>query len=209
MRVIPWSQVQDTELAQMARLIIWDNYDNRELAYHNWDHVESMYQYLADTNEPYDEALDWAVLFHDIVYDEKPEKEYRSMQVFADMVERYEGCTPDIWERDRVCKLIMYTVDHVVTQYPKSSAIVRADLHGLAKRLTAYKNFDKIMKESVALYGIDEITFAQNSEDFMRGLKLRVARNAVNDPDHGLFYMEVQDGCNATIKLAQIIQGTL
>lgn len=203
--VFPWSRVQDTPLASIARELI--SYNKCE--YHNWDHVVSMYQYLADTNEPYDEALDWAVLFHDIVYDEKPEKEHRSVEVFVEFVEMYEGCTPDVWERDRVCKLILCTVDHIATQYPKSSAIVRADLHGLTKPLTTIENFVKIMKESVALYGIDEITFAQNSEDFMRGLKLRVARNAVNDPDHGLFYMEVQDGCNATIKLAQIIQGTL
>lgn len=209
MHTVAWSQVQDTPLATVARIEIFTNMAATNLAYHNWDHVVSMYQYLADTNEPYDEALDWAILFHDIVYDEKPEKEYRSMKMFADMVEQYEGCTPDIWERDRVCKLIMYTVDHVVTQYPGSSAIIRADLHGLTKRLTSFENFGKIMKESMALYNIDEIAFAQNSEDFMRALKLRVARNAITDPDHGLFYMEVQDGCAATIKLSQIIQGTV
>ncbi len=209
MRVIPWSRVQGTELALHARLVIWDNSDHRELTYHNWDHVESMYQYLADTNEPYDEALDWAVLFHDIVYDEKPEKELRSMQVFADMVERYEGCTPDIWERDRVCKLIMYTVDHVVTQYPKSSAIVRADLHGLAKPLTTIQNFVNIMKESTALYGIDEIEFAKNSERFMTGLLDRVSRNIHVDPDNRKFYFRAGEGVLTTIKLAQIIQGTL
>jgi len=27
-------------------------------------------QYLEDTDEPYDEALDWVVMFHDVVYDE-------------------------------------------------------------------------------------------------------------------------------------------
>ena len=209
MRVIPWSQVQDTELAQMARLIIWDNYDNRELAYHNWDHVKSMYQYLADTNEQYDEALDWAVLFHDIVYDEKPEKEYRSMKVFADMVERYEGCTPDIWERDRVCKLILCTVDHIATQYPKSSAIVRADLHGLTKSLTSIENFVKIMKESMSLYNIDEVEFAKNSEKFMNELFYRQHRNADHDVEHAQFYHDACNGIMITIQLAQMLQGTL
>lgn len=209
MIIVPWSQVQDTELAQMARLIIWDNYDNRELAYHNWDHVQSMYQYLANTNEPYDEALDWAVLFHDIVYDEKPEKELRSVKVFADMVERYEGCTPDIWERDRVCKLILCTIDHIVTQYPKSSAIVRADLHGLANGLTSFQNFGKIMQESMSLYGIDEVEFSKNSEQFMTALLHRVSGNVSIDPDHTVFYFMVSEGIFTTIKLAQLIQGTL
>lgn len=208
MRVIPWSQIQDTELGRMARLIIWDNYDNRELAYHNWDHVQSMYQYLADTNEPYDEALDWAILFHDIVYDEKPEKELRSRIVFTDMIGRYEGCTPDIWELNRVCNLIMCTVDHVVKPEVKgSSAIVRADLHGLTKPLTAIENFVKIMKESMSLYGIDEVEFAKNTERFMTGLLHRVSGNVSDDPVHDTFYFMVSEGIFTTIKLAQIIQG--
>lgn len=205
---IAWSRVQHTELASMARLVIYDNSDNRELDYHNFDHVKSMYQYLADTNEPYDEALDWAILFHDIVYDEKPEKEYRSMKVFADMVERYEGCTPDIWERDRVCKLIMYTHDHVVTQYPGSSAIVRADLHGLTNRLTSFQNFGKIMSESMKLYGIDEVTFAKNTDTFMTGLLFRVCSNISIDPDYEDFYLAVAEvGITLTYKLARVIEG--
>lgn len=208
MRVIPWSQVQGTELALHARLIIWDNSDHRELTYHNWDHVESMYQYLADTNEPYDEALDWAVLFHDIVYDEKPEKELRSMKVFVDMVERYEGCTPDMWEQARVCHLIMHTINHTVhSDQFGSSAIIRADLHGLTNRLTAFKNFGKIMEESMSLYGIDEVEFAKNTERFMTALLHRVSNNVSVDPTHDTFYFMVCEGIFTTIKLAQIIQG--
>ena len=74
-KITPWSQVQYTELFQMARLVIYNNSDHRKLTYHNWNHVKSMYQYLSDTDEPYDNALDWAVLFHDIVYDNKSDKE--------------------------------------------------------------------------------------------------------------------------------------
>ena len=43
--VFPWSRVQDTPLASIARELI--SYNKCE--YHNWDHVVSMYQYLADT----------------------------------------------------------------------------------------------------------------------------------------------------------------
>lgn len=202
----PWSQVQETELAHHARMTI---YGNKNLDYHNWDHVESMYRYLADTNEPYDEALDWAVLFHDIVYDEKPEKEHRSMKTFVEMVERFDGCTPDILERDRVCKLIMCTRDHVVTQYPGSSAIVRTDLHGLTNGLTSYQNFGKIMSESMKLYNIDMVAFAENSEKFMRGLLSRVSANIIIDPDYADFYSSACDGIAYTISLSQFTQGML
>lgn len=205
---LAWSRIQDTPLALEARGLIELN-ELFGCAYHNLEHVESMYQYLADTNEPYDEALDWAILFHDIVYDEKPEKEYRSMKTFAEMVEKFDGCTPDIWERDRVCKLIMYTHDHVVTQYPGSSAIVRADLHGLTNRLTAFQNFGKIMSESMKLYNIDMITFAENSEKFMTALLHRVSGNITTDPDHRDFYLEVGDGILYTISLSEFVQGKL
>lgn len=136
----PWSQVQETELAHRARMTI---YGNKNLDYHNWDHVESMYQCLSDTDESYDEALDWAVLFHDMVYDEQPEKEHRSAKAFLDMADQYTGCTPNIWERDRVYRLILHTEQHVVTSCERASAIVRADLHGLTNKLTCEMNYEE------------------------------------------------------------------
>lgn len=202
----PWSQVQETELAHHARMTI---YGNKNLDYHNWDHVESMYRYLADTNEPYDEALDWAVLFHDIVYDEQPEKELRSAKAFLDMADQYTGCTPDIWERGRVYRLILHTVQHVVTPCERASAIVRADLHGLTNELTCYQNFGKIMSESMKLYNIDMVTFAENSEKFMTALLHRVSGNITTDPNHRDFYLQVGDGILYTISLSQFVQGKL
>lgn len=201
----PWSQIQETELAHRARLII---YGNHGLDYHNWDHVVSMYQYLADTNEPYDEALDWAILFHDIVYDNMPEKELRSGKTFVEMAASYEGCNLRPAEQAQVYSLIMRTVNHMVMPEVKgSSAIVRADLHGLTKRLTAFQNFGKIMAESMKLYDIDMNTFAKNSEKFMTELLYRVNNNVTTDPDHRDFHLRVNDGILYTIRLAQYIQG--
>ena len=202
-----WSRIQDTQLASEARGRIELN-ELVGCTYHNLEHVESMYQYLADTNEPYDEALDWAVLFHDIVYDDQPEKELRSMKLFVEMAENFDGCTPDIWERSKVTNLIMYTRDHVV-KHPSSSAIIRADLHGLTNQLTAFQNFGKIMSESMKLYNIDMVTFAENSEKFMSNLLFAVAGNMSVDPDHRNFYAEVCRGMALTTQLAQLIQGKL
>jgi predicted metal-dependent HD superfamily phosphohydrolase len=200
---IPWTRIQDAELAEMARDEI---HKNHHLAYHNWKHVDSMYQYLADTNEPYDECLDWAVLFHDIVYDNQPKKEYRSAVMFSDMTEKYSGCDLNLLDEGHVAALIMATENHSVT-YQGNSAIIRADLHGLANRLTTFQNFGNIMKESMSLYDIDEIEFAKNSELFMTGLLDRVSRNVSADPSHKTFYLEVAEGIFMTIKLAQLIQG--
>jgi predicted metal-dependent HD superfamily phosphohydrolase len=169
-----------------------------------------MYQYLADTNEPYDEALDWAVLFHDIVYDDQPEKELRSAKMFVEMSGKFGGFDLRPAEQARVYSLIMRTVDHaVILEVKGSSAIVRADLHGLTNKLTTYQNFGKIMSESMKLYDIDTVTFAENSEKFMRGLLSRVSANVIIDPDYADFYSSACDGIAYTISLSQFAQGIL
>ena len=204
-----WSRIQGTQLASEAR----GHIELNELAgctYHNLEHVESMYQYLADANEPYDEALDWAVLFHDIVYDEKPEKELGSAKKFMDLIDCYEGCTLNIDEKWFVFDLIMATADHICENGPNReylSRMIRADLHGLTNQLTAFQNFGKIMSESMKLYNIDTVTFAENSEKFMDELFFRVKKNIHTDPDHQDFYVKACEGILYTIELAQFIQG--
>lgn len=206
-KITPWSQVQYTELFQMARLVIYNNTDHRELTYHNWNHVKSMYQYLADTDEPYDNALDWAVLFHDIVYDNKPEKELRSVDVFKRMASQYREAQCGELDHVRIGRMILATVDHIVDD-PDVSAIVRADLHGLTNQLTSFRNYGSIMEESMNLYGVDEATFAKNNYEFMAGLRSRVATNTVLDPDHGQFYLDVANvGISLTMQLSQLMQG--
>jgi len=83
--------------------------------YHNNDHIEDMYKYLHDANEPYDEALDWAIMFHDVVYDTESEKEARSAELFFELVKEYCGCNLDTNGIDRVQFLIVETKMHVVT----------------------------------------------------------------------------------------------
>lgn len=209
MITLTWSQVQDTDLFKQARLKIISQAVPHGLTYHNWDHVRSMYQYLNDTNEPYDNALDWAVLFHDIVYDDKPEKELRSVDFFKRMTSEYREARCGELDLMRISSMILATVDHIVDQ-PDLSAIIRADLHGLTNRLTSFKNYGSIMEESMNLYGIDEATFAKNNYNFMAGLRSRVATNTVLDPDHGHFYLDVANvGISLTMQLSQLMQGTL
>lgn len=206
---LAWSRVQDTPLALEARGLIELN-GLFGCTYHNFEHVESMYQYLADTNEPYDEALDWAVLFHDIVYDDQPEKELRSAKMFVEMSGKFGGFDLRPAEQARIYSLIMRTVDHaVILEVKGSSAIVRADLHGLTNELTTYQNFGKIMSESMKLYNIDMVTFAENSEKFMAALLHHVSGNITADPDHRDFYLQVGDGILYTISLSQFVQGKL
>lgn len=204
-----WSKVRDTELGMAAYMQLYRNSENG-CDYHNVRHIVAMYDYLTDTKYPYDEALDWAILFHDIVYDANPDKELRSAKLFFEMNEAY-GAVSDkdmLWNIE---SYILATIDHTIrlTADDSECAIVRADLHGLANRFTAFQNFGSIMSESMELYDIDMVTFAENSEKFMTELLSRVSSNIITDPDHHDFHSDVYDGILYTIKLAQFIQGKL
>ncbi len=199
-----WSRIQNTELAKKAK----DKIESNSCDYHNLVHVKSMYDYLRDTNEPYDECLDWAVLFHDIVYDNKPDKEHRSAAMFSDMKEKYSGCNLPVNAEVSVEALIIATEKHYVV-YPGYSAIVRADLHGLTNPVTAFRNFNLILNESMSLYKIDELKFAENSIQFMRDLYKRVEMNMDLDSTHREFYKDVKRGIVSTINLSRILKGDL
>lgn len=181
--------------------------------YHNLLHVDQMYQYLEATGEPYDEALDWAILFHDIVYDKHPEKEKRSAAKFHEMQQIYRGCDLDINGIDQVQLLILETEMHLVTKecYLKgSSAIIRADLHALASKIQTIHNFVKIMDESLNLYGCTVEQFAGANIDFMVDLFDRVDENAETlDVEQRKFYHNVQDGINLTTRLAKALSEDL
>lgn len=208
-----WSKIQDTELATEAWKILDDSLND----YHNGWHVARLYEYLDKTNEPYDEALDWAVLFHDIVYDNQPEKEQRSAEKFVEMAQFHGGCNLDFIGKVKVVNMIQSTITHVV-ELPQHSAIIRADLHALTNPVDVVYNFISIMEESMRLYEIGEQTFAENSIRFMsgnplggedKGLYGRVQKNMETDPDHREFYKEVLRGIVSTINLSRIIKGDL
>ena len=119
-----WSRITDHDLAKDAVGAIKHYAESLGLSYHNYDHVLSMYDYLEKTNEPYDEALDWAILFHDIVYDKESEKELRSARMlkFNGSIPKY-GVDQEVqW---RAVLMIVATTDHVVSS-PELSAIIRA-----------------------------------------------------------------------------------
>jgi predicted metal-dependent HD superfamily phosphohydrolase len=205
-----WTRIANTELA-MAAISRMDTNRMLGCSYHNMHHIEEMYDYLYETNEPYDEALDWAILFHDIVYDEGIGKELRSAKKFVEMADgRFDGCNLRPSEQARVYSLIMRTADHVIApEVIGSSAIIRADLHGLTKPVDVVYNYMNIMQESMWLYKVDENTFAENSIKFMRNLYSNVEKNMELDPVHREFYKEVKRGIVSTINLSRIIKGDL
>lgn len=201
-----WSQILHTELADVVMERIYSNSDDNMLTYHNMDHIDAMYAYLAETNEDYDEALDWAILFHDAVYDNQPQKERRSAELFTNLVKTFDGCVLGDAGKERVVELIMSTVEHVVTK-PSMSPIIRADLAGLANPVTTYYNYSKIMLESKSLYNVTEVDFAEANILYMRKLKDTINSNWYKDTQHARFYTAVKRGIIQTINTSKMLQG--
>jgi predicted metal-dependent HD superfamily phosphohydrolase len=203
-----WSRIQSSALATDAYVIMCEN-EIAGCTYHNNKHIREMYQFLEDTNFPYNEDLDWAIMFHDIVYDNQPEKEYRSKIKFAEMVIFQGNCNMSIEFIAEVQSLIMATQYHneAMTTEPLKSAIIRADLHGLANPVKALSNFVKIMEESIILYNIDHKSFATNSIQFMTQLKDRVVQNKILDIEYDDFYDQVLTGIDSIIEYAKILKG--
>ncbi len=198
-----WSRIQNHRAASIANSMMLAN-EESGCKYHNLDHIKDMYEYLDSIHEPYDEVLDWAVLYHDVIYDNQPNKEYRSAE-FWKLVSSSFSDLHDISQS--VYNLILTTKDHLVTD--GQSILVRADLQGLADPVKTFWNFTKILQESMILYGIDERIFAENSISFMHDLRERVKRNVELDPTHQEFYEDVKLGIDSTINLSRILKGEL
>jgi hypothetical protein len=198
-----WSKLINTPVGYHAENIMRRN----KCGYHNWDHINSMFDYLEKNQYPYDIQLDAAILFHDSVYDNKPDKELRSGELFLDYCNMYTNYYNDILTND-VFLLILDTIDHSIK--PNSSdlsrAIIRADLHALRDGEQVLVNYVKIMNESMQLYDIDRKTFAKNNIEFMIGLRERCVKNSANDkPEFLSFWTDVCFGIDETISLSEII----
>jgi hypothetical protein len=198
-----WSKLIETPIGYYAENIMRRN----NCGYHNWDHIIAMFNYLEENNYPYDIDLDAAILYHDSVYDNQPDKEIRSSELFYDYCKMY----PDrfaITHQNTVHLLIMETIDHSIKKGSDevSRAIIRADLHGLADGETTFMNYHKIMNESIQLYNIDRKTFATNNIEFMISLQGRISYNIINDhKNYEHFWQNVLKGIDDTITMSQII----
>ena len=194
-----WSNLERTEVYYAVNHRLY----KQGHAYHNMSHVKSMYDYLEQTAEPYSLPLDIAVLAHDVVYDESPNKEFRSVQVLKSMsVNLPEDAVAEAAE------LIMATEKHLVTDI-RYSAIIRADLHQLANITTVIENYAKLTRESVRLYNCSEYDFAKNNSKFMYDIRHRVIKNAFTlDSAHRDFYLDVCTGIDLTLKFSAAILQT-
>ena len=196
-----WSKlIGDTPRTESSvQIVAKDYYDMNHCAYHNWQHILDCYQYLELANVPHNEELDYAVMHHDIVYDNKPDKELRSAEL---MLEWYPT-------RTAAYDIIMATADHKIAKRDLFSLnMIKADLHQLCDPVMATRNYVKIMDESVSLYGITAHQFATNNAIFMMNLQNTVFENMQIDGDQK-FWNQVRLGAEHTITISQALTKNL
>ncbi len=186
-----WSLIQKHPVAVQARNYIHKQTKELKLHYHNLDHVESIYSYLQDTNQDYSEALDWAVLFHDIIYDSAPAKEARSAAMFYTMaIDNDLTLATDQYKE--VVKLIRDTELHLVRQNNlNSSAIIRGDLSNLLSVEASDISHPLVVSELQELYGWTNTAIAEASNKFMFGLLLRLGQNILLDQQYKTTYEQL------------------
>lgn len=186
-----WSKLVGNTVGIVAE----DYYNKNACEYHDWSHIMDGYDYFEENKITYNEDLDYAWLYHDIVYDNKPEKEKRSKEL---MLEQNPS-------RHKAADILMATADHSIKGRDwQSIVIIKADLHQLADPAQAFRNYSKIMDESVYLYDITEQEFAQANRKFMSNLSKTVYENFQESGDP--FWRNVQQGVQLTLFLSEALE---
>lgn len=168
-----------------------DQYWRRYFCHHNWNHILDCYKYLEQNSVPYDEALDFAVMHHDIVYDALPQKEARSAEF---LIKNYPT------QINAVDPIMATEIHRIRNCGTRSRWMIRADLHQLADPKKSIKNYSLIADESMKLYNINFVTFASNNLNYMKLLKANVLDNYTVDLD--TFWLSVAKGIDITMDLS-------
>jgi hypothetical protein len=156
-----WSRIQNTQLAADAKAEY--NRDPRR-AYHNWAHVENLYWAAEHVyGFAYDEFLDKAILAHDVIYDDKPLKELRSGKWLLDR------CMEDGIEHS--FQHIMRTAKPAVTS---DNRMIMLDYARLRDRSLILLDREKFLDETVAMCGVDELTFTKSNLAYFESVALRL-----------------------------------
>jgi len=190
-----WSKLIDTPIGKVAKTL--HQLDKRR-KYHNWDHICRNIHHAKHTfNFEYDAALDLSNLFHDIVYDEHPDKELRSMITFAGIYEAMEP-TFDHNVYDSARALIMDTVTHENVR--NDERMILLDLADLGDPHQTKVNHGLIMDESVSLYNVDIAECARGGITYMSNLinTSKVNQSVSENTD---YWDKIINGINQTIHL--------
>jgi predicted metal-dependent HD superfamily phosphohydrolase len=164
-RTVPWTRLEDTPIwHECKRLYCLD----RKRSYHNFEHIRAMYDDAYTLGYKYDPWLDHAILAHDLVYDDKPNKEIRSVQDYATIFEdTYKRSLPS-----EVYNHVFKTVDH---EFSSDNRMVILDLWGFSDAERCSRNFYSIVRENTNMYADYK---PHMSADFLKTMYERLRKSS-------------------------------
>lgn len=189
-----WSQFEDTVMYEFVEDFM--SSDTRR-KYHNFEHIHTLYKHAWDLNIPYDVNLDVAILWHDFIYDEAPNKELRSISAFQNY--RYINNYNYSLDISKISELIHSTINH---KYCDDNRLILLDLYDLTISHATTKNYQNILLESQLLYDISEDQAMMGSYNFMSEFYRMMGYNALKEKDDKQQWYNIMNGIALTLDLS-------
>ncbi len=120
-------------------------YSESHRSYHNLSHIYSMFQLLDESELESSDDLEWAIFYHDIIYNsKKKDNEEKSAEVFK---KEFEGILNEE-NIGRVYDLIMATQHHEpIEDHSVSELLLDLDLCILSSDLELYQSYATEVRE--------------------------------------------------------------
>lgn len=142
------------------------------LTYHNWEHVERVVWHAQHTFEfPFDLPFGKAILTHDVVYDGKPQAEWRS----AEWLFENDGETAT---NIAATRHIMKTAGHEITD---DNRMILVDLGNFMYPKMTHEDFYKVMMESMNLYKAKPAEVTEAALEFLSNMRSNFADDRLSD----------------------------
>lgn len=189
----PWTKLADEPVFAAAKAIYQSDPRRR---YHGWHHVEALYDFAANKfGFEYDRDLDLAVLAHDVIYDDQPEKELRSAEWLRDQLGS---------EADKACDFIMRTVEHPVSEDGDNRMVMLDLAHFTEPDLLVYSR-ELVFLEYQGLHGIDRRTFLKGNAAFFEMMLSRYSDDRLADlpADERAVFVQIREGIARSIAISK------
>lgn len=130
--------------------------------FHNWAHVETLVWHAQHTFQfPFDWALGKAVVAHDVIYDTRSQKEWRSAQW--------------LMNNDTVSRTTFDAVGHIMKtdghQISDDNRMVLLDLGNFMYPRRTHEDFYRVYMETMNLYRRPPVEIIDRSIEFMTRLR--------------------------------------
>ncbi|WP_310621597.1 hypothetical protein [Flexibacterium corallicola] len=167
-----------------------------ENPYHNWQHITQMLRDADQIDLEFDPNLLFAIMYHDALYDGKPDNERRSASYAETMLGWH---TPSGVSIPKVKSLIMSTVTHSLSEQEEDPRLIKLDLMAIAipNRLKNYNQ--RVIEEACKLHNMQEKDLIPFRYKFLRRFQRTMLNNYNQTCDP--YWQSVYDGIETLLKV--------